>query len=55
MHACLHAGTSVEPDLEDIENAYGKNVTPADLLTGRVSAPREATLLYNELKKVMVL
>lgn len=48
-------GTSVEPDKEDIENAYGKNITPADLLTGKVSAPREATLLYNELKKVLAL
>lgn len=38
--------------MEDIENAYGKNVTPADLLTGKVSAPREAMLLYNELKKL---
>ncbi|KAG2440240.1 hypothetical protein HXX76_004352 [Chlamydomonas incerta] len=43
-------GTSVEPDVEDIANCYGQHVTPGDILTGKVSAPREATLLYNQLK-----
>ncbi len=46
-------GTSVEPDIEDIANCYGQHVTPGDILTGKVSAPREATLLYNQLKLYM--
>ncbi|KAG2489849.1 hypothetical protein HYH03_011652 [Edaphochlamys debaryana] len=43
-------GTSVEPDVEDMANCYGQHVTPGDILTGKVSAPREAMLLYNMLK-----
>ncbi|PNH07494.1 hypothetical protein TSOC_006037 [Tetrabaena socialis] len=45
-------GTSVEPDAEDIANCYGQHVTPGDILTGKVSAPREAALLYNMLKQL---
>ena len=46
-------GTSVEPDTEDISACYGQHVTPADILTGKVSAPREATLLYNQIKTII--
>ncbi|MEW5302161.1 MAG: hypothetical protein WDW36_004968 [Sanguina aurantia] len=46
------AGTSVEPDLEDISEIYGEYVTMKDLLTGKVSAPREAEALFAELKAV---
>ncbi|GFH21225.1 hypothetical protein V8C86DRAFT_2959415 [Haematococcus lacustris] len=46
-------GTSVEPDMDDISNCYGTQVTPSDLLNGTVSPPREATLLYNALKKAV--
>ncbi|GFR42176.1 hypothetical protein Agub_g2916 [Astrephomene gubernaculifera] len=45
-------GTSVEPDTEDMANCYGQQVSPGDILTGRVSPPREATLLYNMLKQL---
>lgn len=46
-------GTSVETDVEDIVNCYGSQVTPADILNGSVSPPREATLLYNAIKEVL--
>lgn len=46
-------GTSVEPDTEDMAACYGQHVTPADILTGKVSAPREATLLYNQIKAII--
>lgn len=46
-------GASVEADMEDIANSYGKQVTPADILSGTAMAPREAALLYGELRKVM--
>lgn len=29
-------GTSIEPDADDIEAAYGAGVTPSDILTGKV-------------------
>lgn len=43
-------GTSVEPDVDDMESAYGAGTTPADVLQGRVKAPVQAQLLYNALK-----
>mmetsp|Transcript_22561 Transcript_22561/g.57316 ORF Transcript_22561/g.57316 Transcript_22561/m.57316 type:complete len:259 (-) Transcript_22561:357-1133(-) len=46
-------GTSVEPDAEDINNCYGSQVTPADILNGSVSPPREATLLYNTIRDIV--
>lgn len=45
-------GTSVEPDTDDIEAAYGANVHSAEILQGRISAPRETQLLYNALKAI---
>ncbi|MEW5315718.1 MAG: hypothetical protein WDW38_007126 [Sanguina aurantia] len=43
-------GTSVEPDKDDIKAAYGPDVTPSDVLGGRIPAPREAKLLYKQLR-----
>eukprot|EP00798_Chlamydomonas_sp_ICE-L_P010209 gene10209-8126_t len=43
-------GTSVEANMDDIEDSYGKKVTPADILNGTVTAPREALLLYKYLR-----
>jgi hypothetical protein len=31
-------GTSIEPDADDIEAAYGAGVTPSDILTGKVGS-----------------
>lgn len=45
-------GTSVEPDQEDIDAAYGEACTPADILTGKVRAPKQAQLLYNALHAI---
>lgn len=42
-------GTSVEPDVDDMEAAYGEGTTPADVLQGRVKPPKQAQLLYNAL------
>ncbi len=46
-------GTSVETDVEDISACYGTQVTPADILNGSASPPREAVLLYNAIKDIM--
>jgi lipid-binding SYLF domain-containing protein len=42
-------GTSVEPDVDDMEAAYGAGTTPADVLQGRIKPPKQAALLYNAL------
>ncbi|MEW5306314.1 MAG: hypothetical protein WDW36_008785 [Sanguina aurantia] len=46
-------GTSVEPDKDDIKAAYGPDVTPSDVLGGRIPAPREAKLLYKQLRVML--
>lgn len=46
-------GTSVEPDKDDIKAAYGPDVTPSDVLGGRIQAPREAKLLYKQLRVML--
>jgi lipid-binding SYLF domain-containing protein len=45
-------GTSVEPDVDDMEAAYGEGTTPADVLTGRIKAPTQAQLLYNAISQL---
>lgn len=45
-------GTSVEPDVDDIELCYGTNVSSAEILQGRITAPKETQLLYRALKAV---
>lgn len=46
-------GTSVEPDKDDIKAAYGPDVTPSDVLGGRIQPPREAKLLYKQLRVML--
>jgi lipid-binding SYLF domain-containing protein len=46
-------GTSVETDVDDISACYAAQITPADILNGSASPPREAVLLYNAIKDVI--